>query len=414
MSEIKVTLSQLPLAPSSRLVTHNLTPDPLTPSPSAFLALQRNAPSLQRRARLLDSSAHFSHVAPLPLPFPFPIDFPEGVGDKSEFIEGWLSHREATEKVDTPGAAERGGDIKLSKYTSEARIQERELLGVAVTCLEDCFPNLDVGDAFEVIGTPALLPTPEEIDHIKAKDNTAREEILDILSGHTVLASFPEEKGPNEARNRGYAPWSLRYSGHQFGSFAGQLGDGRAISLCKSFCPLIFPILSLRLTSAVVETPHPTKPSITYEIQLKGAGRTPFSRSADGLAVLRSSIREYLASEAMHALNIPTTRSLSIVYLPTLPVHRERVERASIVARVAQSFIRVGSFEALNPPRQMFMFGGGQQARNLEALRMLGEFVIREVLRLPSTEGEPWGKVLVMECARRNAMMVAGWQAYGL
>ena len=234
MSGIRVTLSQLPLAPSTRLVTYNLTPDPLTPSPSAFLELQRKTPALQRRARLLDSSAHFSHVAPLPLPFPFRIDFPEDVDDKSEFIEGWLSHREATEQVNTPAAAERGDDIKHSKYTSEARVQERELLGVAKTCLEDCFPNLDVGDAFEVIGTPALLPTPEEIDNSKTKDNTARQEILDILSGHTVLASFPEEKGSTEeSGKRGYAPWSLRYSGHQFGNFAGQLGDGRAISVCK-------------------------------------------------------------------------------------------------------------------------------------------------------------------------------------
>ena len=230
MSGIKVPLSRLPLAASSHLVTHNLIPDSLTPSPSAFLELQQKTPSLQRRARLLDSSAHFSHVAPLPLPFPFQIEFPEDVGDKSEYIEGWLSHREATEKVDTPVTAERGDDIKLSKYTSEARIQERELLGVTKTCLEDCFPNLDVGDAFEVIGMPALLPTPEENDHNKTTDNAARQEMLDILSGHTVLASFPEET--NEAGNRGYAPWSLRYSGHQFGSFAGQLGDGRAISIC--------------------------------------------------------------------------------------------------------------------------------------------------------------------------------------
>jgi len=232
MPELKVTLSQLPLAPSSRLVTHNLTPDPLTPSPSVFLELQRKTPSLQRRARLLDSSAHFSHVAPLPLPFPFRIEIPEDVDDKSEYIEGWLSHREATEKVDTPVTTKCGDDIKLSKYTSEARIQERELLGVSKTCLEDCFPNLDVGDAFEVIGTPDLLPTPEVTDHSKTKENAARQEMLDILSGHTILASFPEEKGSNEARNKGYAPWSLRYSGHQFGSFAGQLGDGRAISLC--------------------------------------------------------------------------------------------------------------------------------------------------------------------------------------
>ena len=251
MPGIKVTLSQLPLAPSSRLVIYNLTPDPLTPSPSAFLELQQKTPSLQRRARLLDSSAHFSHVAPLPLPFPFRMDFPEDVDDKSEFIEGWLSHREATEKADTPIAAERGDDIKLSMYTSEARIQERELLGVAPTCLEDCFPNLDIGDAFEVIGTPALVPTPEES---KTRESTARQEVLDILSGHTVLASFPEETGPNkESRKRGYAPWSLRYSGHQFGSFAGQLGDGRAISICK-LSPLF---RSCRIDSGHSRNPAP-------------------------------------------------------------------------------------------------------------------------------------------------------------
>jgi serine/tyrosine/threonine adenylyltransferase len=116
----------------------------------------------------------------------------------------------------------------------------------------------------------------------------------------------------------------------------------------------------------------------------------------------------------MHALNVPTTRSLSLTYLPTLLVQRERMERAAIVTRVAQSFIRIGCFEALNPPREMFMFGGGQQARNLEALRVLGKFVAREVLQIPRAEGEPWGKELVMECARRNARMVAGWQAYGL
>jgi serine/tyrosine/threonine adenylyltransferase len=256
MPGTKVTLSQLPLAPSSRLVTYNLTPDPLTHSPSAFLELQRTRPSLQRRARLLDSSAHFSHVAPLPLPFPFRIDFPEDVDDKSEFIEGWLSHREATESVGTPATAERGDDIKLSKFTSETRVQERELLGVARTCLEDCFPNLDVGDAFEVIGTPALLPGAEGTDHSNTENNAARQEILDILSGHTVLASFPGEKASNEEPGkRGYAPWSLRYSGHQFGNFAGQLGDGRAISLCK-FSPSLARHFATDLARSRSSTPH--------------------------------------------------------------------------------------------------------------------------------------------------------------
>jgi uncharacterized protein YdiU (UPF0061 family) len=168
-----------------------------------------------------------------------------------------------------------------------------------------------------------------------------------------------------------------------------------------------------------VATPHPSDPNTTYEIQLKGAGRTPFSRSADGLAVLRSSIREFLCAEAMHALQIPTTRSLTLVHLPALPVQRERMESACVLARVAPSFLRVGSFEALNGPQNMFFFGGGQQEPDYDALRVLGEWVGRRVLKLESVQWEGkgeasmWGKKLVMEVARRNAKMVAGWQAYG-
>ncbi|KAG8841955.1 hypothetical protein FRC20_004712 [Serendipita sp. 405] len=148
-------------------------------------------------------------------------------------------------------------------------------------------------------------------------------------------------------------------------------------------------------------------------MQLKGAGRTPFSRSADGLAVVRSSVREYLCAEAMHALGVPTTRSLALTHLPTLPVLRERVEKAAIVTRVAPSFIRIGSFQALNPPEQMFFLGGGQQSADLDALRILGEYTAKHVLRLDVEEGKPWAKALLMDCARRNALMVAGWQVYG-
>lgn len=119
----------------------------------------------------------------------------------------------------------------------------------------------------------------------------------------------------------------------------------------------------------------------------------------------------------MHALSIPTTRSLSILSLPSLPVRRERREAASIVTRMAPSFLRIGSFEALNPPARMFFLGGGQQERDLEALRILGEWVAFKVLKRKENakegEGSAWGRDLVLEVARRNARMVAGWQAYG-
>jgi len=127
----------------------------------------------------------------------------------------------------------------------------------------------------------------------------------------------------------------------------------------------------------------------------------------------------------MHALGIPTTRSLSLISLPALPVARERVETACILTRLAPSFIRIGNFEALNGPTNMFFFGGGQQKPDLEALRILGEWVKGpNVLNLQlgeasakgkekETQGKPWGEELVLEVARRNGRMVAGWQAYG-
>jgi serine/tyrosine/threonine adenylyltransferase len=118
----------------------------------------------------------------------------------------------------------------------------------------------------------------------------------------------------------------------------------------------------------------------------------------------------------MNALGIATTRSLSLIAHPSIPVLRERIESACVVSRLAPSFIRIGNFEALNPPEGMFFLGGGQQDANYEALRKLGEWVSRRVLRLQNVnwnEGDAWGKELVLESTRRNARMVAGWQAYG-
>lgn len=111
------------------------------------------------------------------------------------------------------------------------------------------------------------------------------------------------------------------YSGHQFGVWAGQLGDGRAHLIAE-------------VDAA----------GGSWEVQLKGSGRTPYSRMGDGRAVLRSSVREYLAAEAMHGLGIPTTRSLALVTSDDL-VRRETLETAAIVTRLAPSFVRFGSFE---------------------------------------------------------------------
>jgi uncharacterized protein YdiU (UPF0061 family) len=115
----------------------------------------------------------------------------------------------------------------------------------------------------------------------------------------------------------------------------------------------------------------------------------------------------------MHALHIPTTRALSLISLPALPVARERMETACVTTRTATSFIRIGNFEAFNGPANMFFFGGGQQKADYEALRILGEYVSKDVLKLDLKEGEAWGEKLVIDVAGRNAKMVAAWQAYG-
>ena len=141
---------------------------------------------------------------------------------------------------------------------------------------------------------------------------------------------FAEVFGGN-ALLEGMEPYAACYGGHQFGSWAGQLGDGRAITLGE-------------VINAAGER---------WELQLKGAGATPYSRTADGRAVLRSSIREFLCSEAMHHLGVPTTRALSLVSTGE-PVMRDmfydgnpRMEPGAVVCRVAPSFIRFGNFEIL-------------------------------------------------------------------
>jgi len=133
-------------------------------------------------------------------------------------------------------------------------------------------------------------------------------DVVEPLAGSAVLA--------------GTDPLAAVYSGHQFGVYVPQLGDGRALLLGGA-----------RGSDGNL-----------WELQLKGAGKTPYSRMGDGRAVLRSSIREFLCSEAMHALGIPTTRALAVMGSDA-PVFRETVETAAVVTRMAPSFVRFGSFE---------------------------------------------------------------------
>jgi uncharacterized protein YdiU (UPF0061 family) len=173
------------------------------------------------------------------------------------------------------------------------------------------------------------------------------------------------------------APFASVYSGHQFGVWAGQLGDGRALLLGEI-----------------------DSPAGVMELQLKGAGLTPYSRMGDGRAVLRSSIREFLCSEAMHALGVPTTRALALIGSP-VRVRREAMETAAVVTRVAPSFLRFGHFEHF-----------AHTARDTAALQALVDAVVDAFY--PEAAGAPHRAVALLEAvSRRTARLLAHWQAVG-
>lgn len=167
-----------------------------------------------------------------------------------------------------------------------------------------------------VPSSPKLIHvSPQMLEAIGLRESDAKsEDFLRVFSGKEILSDTK--------------PYAMAYAGHQFGNWAGQLGDGRAINL--------------------FEVENDGK---RWALQLKGAGKTPYSRGADGLAVLRSSVREYLCSEAMFHLGVPTTRALSLV-LTGDEVLRDMLyngnaayEKGAIVCRVAPSFIRFGNFQ---------------------------------------------------------------------
>ena len=229
----------------------------------------------------------------------------------------------------------------------------------------------DLGETFFTPLAPTPLPEPHWVGTSPA--------VADLLGLERAWLDSPEALNAlaGNAPIAGTQPLASVYSGHQFGHWAGQLGDGRAILLGE------------------VDTA-----SGPQEVQLKGAGLTPYSRMGDGRAVLRSSIREFLCSEAMHGLGIPTSRALCVTGSPA-PVYRETVETAAVVTRVAPSFIRFGHFEH---------FSHGDQHG---ALRQLADFVIdRFYPACREAPGSPYAALLEAVSAR-TAAMVAQWQAVG-
>ena len=191
-------------------------------------------------------------------------------------------------------------------------------------------------------------------------------EFLEVMTGNSILENSK--------------PFAMCYAGHQFGNWAGQLGDGRAINLGEIK---------------------------NWALQLKGAGPTPYSRTADGLAVLRSSIREYLCSEAMHHLGVPTTRALSLsltgdqVLRDVLYNGNPAYEKGAIVSRVAKSFLRFGNFELF-------------AARNdLKNLKILADYTIKSHF---SHLGNPCKEVYLkffQEITNKTLEMIIHWQRVG-
>jgi uncharacterized protein YdiU (UPF0061 family) len=219
-----------------------------------------------------------------------------------------------------------------------------------------------------------LSPTPLPNPYLVAF-NPAAAELIGLAPEEAERAEFAEIFCGNRLLP-GFDPLAAVYAGHQFGVFVPQLGDGRAILLGEA-----------------------AGAQGCWDLQLKGAGKTPYSRMGDGRAVLRSSIREYLASEAMHALGIPTTRALAIVGSDQAVI-RENVESAAVLTRMAPSHVRFGSFELFSSRRQH------------QHVRTLADYVIdqhypqlREA-RAPCLE-------LLREVIGRTAKLVAQWQAVG-
>ena len=245
-------------------------------------------------------------------------------------------------------------------------------IGAAITADELPFNNsfAELPPAFYT----RLMPTPLPAPYFIAASAPAAA-LVGLDPADLAREDFVETFTGNKVAVRSQ-PLSAVYSGHQFGVWAGQLGDGRAIVLGDL-----------------------ATPGGPMELQLKGAGLTPYSRMGDGRAVLRSSIREFLCSEAMSALGIPTTRAL-VLTGSHQRVMRETVETAAVVTRMAPTFVRFGSFEHWHYRNKQ------------DELRPLADYVIKHWYPEFAGAANPY-KELLAEVTRRTARTIAAWQAVG-
>jgi uncharacterized protein YdiU (UPF0061 family) len=223
------------------------------------------------------------------------------------------------------------------------------------------------------VAEPKLIAHSPDVAQILGIDeqDIASPDFARVFGGNTLI--------------EGMEPYAANYGGHQFGTWAGQLGDGRAINLGEVI----------------------NGKGERWELQLKGAGRTPYSRSADGRAVLRSSIREFLCSEAMHHLGVPTTRALSLVTTGEKVIRdmfydgRPEAEAGAIVCRVAPSFIRLGNFQL------------PASRGDTDLLKQLIDFTVDRDFPELSGSGEELYAQWFGQVCERTARLIAHWMRVG-
>ena len=225
-------------------------------------------------------------------------------------------------------------------------------------------------------------------------------ELIGLDSSECATEQFAQVFGGNQLLD-GMDPFAMCYGGHQFGNWAGQLGDGRAINLGEVIKQ------SAGAKSKNTNDSENVNDAEHWTLQLKGAGPTPYSRTADGLAVLRSSIREFLCSEAMFHLGVPTTRALSLVSSGEQVMRdmfydgNPKFEPGAIVCRVAPSFVRFGNF-------QIFSARG-----DVENLKKIVDFTIRnDFPHLGTPSPEVYAKWYEEVC-RRTCEMIVHWMRVG-
>jgi uncharacterized protein YdiU (UPF0061 family) len=220
-----------------------------------------------------------------------------------------------------------------------------------------------------------VAPTPFAHPHLVAANPDAAA-LIGLDAGELARPEFGQSFSGGRALP-GADPIAMLYAGHQFGTWVPQLGDGRALLLGE------------------VEGPDGTR----WDLHLKGAGKTPFSRDGDGRAVLRSTVREYLCSEAMHGLGVPTTRALCIVGSDE-PVRRERIETAAMMVRLSPSHVRFGTFQVF------------ASRKRHDHLKTLADHVIAEHFPDLSGASDAYSRLLA-EIAARTGRLVARWQTDG-